>query len=215
MNDPIKIAIADDHTLFRQALKSSLVSTNDNFRVVIDASNGSELLKTISDYKVDVLLLDLYMPHLTDGFETLKEVKKYFPDIRVLIISMSSDESILGKLLELGIYGFISKFDAYEDLPKAIVSAYNHKIFHNNFYTNSLYANQIHLLANRSSKVGFSERERHILNLLLEEKSNEEIASEIFLSVRSVEKIRQDMKNKVGAKNVIGLLKYAINNRII
>jgi len=120
-------------------------------------------------------------------------------------------------LLDSGIHGYISKSEEPEELLQAIHAVADNRIYQNRIFTEALYRskqNNISTFTDASSG-HLNEREKKILELIWEEKSNKEIADELFLGIRSVEKIRQDMKEKIGVKSTVGLLKYAIRKRII
>lgn len=211
----INIAIADDHTLVRKALKDFLSRQRD-MHVVIQASDAVELLNELEKVSVDVLVMDVFMPQM-NGHEALKLIRRQYPEIKVIALSMSTDLYLINDLLDIGLHAYISKSDEPESLLQAIISVSENKLYRNHLFTEALYLNK-QISTRRSTSrnhVIFDEREKKVLQLLWEEKSNKEIANEIFLSVRSIEKIRQDMKEKLEAKSTIGLLKYALRNNII
>jgi DNA-binding NarL/FixJ family response regulator len=212
---PINLAIVDDHALFRKVLKLYL-SDQRNINVIIQAANMSELLNELKAESIDVLLMDLFMPGL-HGIDAIKALKGEYPESKILVLSMSTDMALVSDLLEAGIHGYISKSDEPEVLMQAISAAAENRIYRNRFFTDALYWNKQNNLTSSASEslVRLNEREKKILQLIWEEKSNKEIADELFLGVRSVEKIRQDMKEKLGVKSTVGLLKYGINKRII
>jgi DNA-binding NarL/FixJ family response regulator len=209
----IKIALIDDHILFRKTLNDYL-SRQKFIDVTFEASSVLELTTKLNIKAVDILLLDVFMPELNIN-QALQMIKTDYPHIKTIVLSMCTDISIVNELLDIGIHGYISKSDDPEELLNAIKSAYANKIYRNNLFTEALYwGSQNNIKVNRK-KVSFSEREKTIIQLLWEEKNNKEIAGRLFLSVRSVEKIRQDIKERLGVKTTIGLLKYALKNKLI
>lgn len=215
LSKPVNVAIVDDHTLFRKTLKNFL-SDQKNLHVVIQSPDIPDLLNQLKGVHVHVLIMDIYMPKI-NGLEAIKLLKHDYPDIKVLVLSMCTDMDILSDLLDSGVYGILSKTDEPEELMNAIASLYVQKIYRNRLFTEVMYCNKQNTIRMQSSisDVSLSKREKEILQWLWEEKSNKEIADYLFLSVRSVEKIRQDMKERVGVKSTVGLLKYAINKKII
>ncbi len=209
----INVAIVDDHTLFRKALKNYLAQ-QENINVVIQSPDIPDLLNRLKDSKAHILLMDIFMPKL-NGYDGVKIIKEQFPDLKILILSMCSDMALLSEMLDFGIYGILSKSDEPENLLHAIMSLSEQRIYQSRLFTEVMYWTKQHYGIKNYSDIVLSEREKEILQLLWEEKSNKEIAEHLFLSVRSVEKIRQDMKEKVGVKSTVGLLKYAINNKVI
>lgn len=215
LSKSINLALVDDHTLFRKALKNYL-SEQKNINVVIQASDIPDLLRKLKDCYVHVLLMDVYMPQ-SDIHETVRTIRNLYPDTKILVLSMCTDMGLLSELLDLGISGYVSKADEPEELMRAIISLSEQRIYRSQLFTEIMYwGKQYNVRVSASlNHVALNEREKEIIRLLWEEKSNKEIADHLFLSVRSVEKIRQDLKEKVGAKSTVGLLKYAITKRII
>jgi DNA-binding NarL/FixJ family response regulator len=213
--ETINVAIVDDHTLFRKTLKS-YISAKSNIDVVIHSEDVEDFLSKVNNVSVQVLLLDLFLPKLS-GIEAVKVIKSEYPGIKILVLSMCTDISLLNDLLDVGVFGIISKADEPEELIQAIVSVSEQRIFRSRLFTEVMYWSKQNNIKKISelSKVYLNEREKEVLQLLWEEKSNKEIASHLFLSVRSVEKIRQDLKEKLSIKSTIGLLKYAIREKII
>jgi DNA-binding NarL/FixJ family response regulator len=211
----LNLALVDDHAIFRETLKSFL-SEQEAMHVAIQASDILDLLDKLRTSSIDVLLMDLFLPELT-GTEALQTIHREYPDIKILILSASTDMDLISHLLDNGIHGYISKSDEPEELLQAIRAAANDQIYRNRLLTEALYwgrQNNVRSFMN-GSHISLNEREKKILQLIWNEKNNKEIADELFLGVRSVEKIRQDLKEKIGAKSTVGLLKYGINKGII
>jgi DNA-binding NarL/FixJ family response regulator len=211
----LQVAIVDDHSIFRKTLKNYL-SEQKGIQVVAQASDMVDLSGKFKNVSIDVLIMDLFMPGL-NGNEAVNLMRREYPDIKILVLSMSNDMDLISDLLDSGIHGYISKSDEPEDLVQAIYTVSDNRIYHNKIYTEALYWNKQNTIRarNEGARALLNEREKKILQLLWEEKSNKEIADELFLGVRSVEKIRQDIKEKIGAKSTVGLLKYAIEKKII
>jgi DNA-binding NarL/FixJ family response regulator len=213
--EPINVGIVDDHSLFRKTLKNYL-SDQENIHVPIQASGMFDLFEKLKHHSLDVLLMDIFMPEW-NGNDALKAIRTEYPLIKILMLSMSADMDLISELLDSGIHGYISKADEPEELLLAIQAVSDGRIYRNRLFTEALYwnkQNNIKTYANEPS-APLNDREKKILHLIWEEKSNKEMADELFLGVRSVEKIRQDLKEKIGAKSTVGLLKYAIDKRII
>lgn len=215
LSKPINLAIVDDHALFRKTLRNFL-SEQKNINVSIQASDIFELFNKLKDTSVDVLLMDIFMPDMNYK-DVLKTIMCEYTNIKILVLSVSNDLDLISDLLDFGIYGYISKADEPEDLLQAIIAVSENKMYRNGLLTEALYwkkQNNIRAYMEKAM-VNLDEREKKILKLIWEEKSNREIAGELFLGVRSIEKIRQDIKEKIGAKSTVGVLKYAINKKII
>jgi DNA-binding NarL/FixJ family response regulator len=206
------IAIADDHTLFRKALKGFLTQRN-HLQVSIEVSTAIELLEQLKTKPVDILVTDISMPELS-GFEAVKIIRSMYPKIKVIILSMYTDLEMVNDLIDIGIHAYISKADEPEHLLQALNAVIENRVYKNKIFTDALYWHR-QFGEKLKTNVTLEEREKRILQLLWEEKSNKEIADEVFLGVRSIEKIRQAMKEKLGVKSTIGLLKYGLNKKII
>jgi len=215
LSRPINLAIVDDHALFRKTLKSFL-SEQGNMNVAVQASDIFDLLRKLRSSSIDVLLMDIFLPEL-NGNDALIHIRREFPSLKILVLSMSTDINLISDLLDAGIHGYVSKADEPEELLQAIRAVADNRIYRNRIFTEALYWNKQNNIKayTEESTVSLNEREKKMLELIWEEKSNKEIADELFLGVRSVEKIRQDMKEKMGVKSTVGLLKYAIKKRII
>lgn len=211
----INIGIVDDHALFRKSLKNYLAE-QVNINVRIQASQMDELVGKLMHFPIDVLLMDLFMPG-TNGSDAVRIVRAAYPDIRILILSMNSDMELISDLLDSGIHGYISKSDEPEELLEGIQAVAEGRIYRNRMFTEALYWSKQHNMQTfgKATFVELNEREKRVIQLIWEEKSNKEMANELFLGVRSVEKIRQELKEKIGVRSTVGLLKYAISNRIV
>lgn len=210
----IKLGIADGHRLFCEVLKN-FFAHHPRIHTVFD-TDESNLLATLETSPIDVLLLEIVTPGMK-GIETLKAIRNLYPDLKVIILSMATDLQLVDELFDIGIHAYISKADEPDNLLQAIISATEDKIYRNKILTDALYYNRRENLKRqgKNTVVDLDEREKKILQMLWEEKSNQEIAKEFFLGVRSIEKIRRALKEKIGTKSSIGLIKYALNNRII
>ena len=212
---PSYLAIVDDHVLFRKTLKNYL-SEQRNIQVVIQTSTILDLLNKLKGVSVDILLMDIFIPGL-NGNDAVKEIRNLYPAVKILILSLSTDMDLIGELLDSGIHGYVSKKDEPEELLHAIQCVSDNQIYRNLLFTEALYRNKQNNIKAYSQEhsVELNEREKKVLQLIWEEKSNKEIADKLFIGLRSVEKIRQDLKEKIGAKSTVGLLKYGINRKII
>lgn len=211
----IKVAIADDHTLFRAGVKTSLSSHKD-VQMIAEAENGMQLLNLLKHMKPDVILLDIQMP-IMDGLTTLPELKKLYPDVKVIMLSMHNDHSMITRMMEIGANSYLTKDSDSETIYQAIKTCYEDDFFFNDLTNKALLSG----LRNKRvpepepSDVQLSEKEITILKLMCEEKSTKEIADIVDLSPRTVEAIRDKLKSKTGAKSMAGLVMYAVKAGIV
>jgi DNA-binding NarL/FixJ family response regulator len=215
MLTPIKIALADDHTIFRKALKE-IISKETGLKVVVEAEDGEQLLNLIPGNNIDIILLDLYMPK-KNGFETLQVLQSDYPQIKVIILSTCIDPEVVSNLLEMGIYGYLPKTADVSELWESIEHASRNILYENKLVMDTLYwkARQRLKHCDETFQIKTNPAHQKIFKLLWQEKTTQEIANELFMSVSSIEKIKQSLKEKVGVKSTIGLIKYALTQKII
>ena len=216
--NPIKVLIADDHVLYRAGVKTAL-STKKDVKVIGEADNGIHLLTILKTLQPDVILLDIQMP-LMDGIGALPEIKKHWPNIKVIMLTMMDDHSMITKLMELGANSYLSKTSDSEIIYDAIKTCFDQEYYFNTLTNNALLTNlkqrnNVLIQKHSPQQVQLSDKEMLILKLMCEEKSTKEIADAVDLSPRTVEAIRDKLKVKTGAKSTAGLIMYAVKNNII
>ena len=215
LNKAIKVIIADDHALFRAGVKTAL-SIKKDVELIAEADNGMQLLNMLKHIEPDVILLDIQMP-IMDGIATLPEIRKLYPHVKVIILSMHNDHSMISKLMEIGANSYLTKNSDSENIYNAIKTCYEQEFFFNELTNKALLTG---LRTKRSDpgaqqEINLSEKELTILKLMCEEKTTKEIADMVEISPRTVEAIRDKLKTKTGAKSMAGLVMYAIKNGII
>ena len=207
----IKLALADDQVMFRRGLVMLLRDMPDT-QVVFDCSNGEELLIGLNSNAVDIVLLDLEMPVL-NGIETMKRMREEFPQVKVIVLSMHSEEKYIVHLMELGANGYVLKTAEPDEIENAVRS-----VSTSGYYFSELVSRvMLHgLVKQERIKPTFyevdplTEREIDVLRLICQEHTTTEIAGKLFLSPRTVEGYRNNMMQKIGAKNLAGLVVYAM-----
>ncbi len=214
--DQIKVAIADDHQIFRKGVILSM-RPYTNIKFVSEAENGDDLLKKIRDTDPDVVLCDLKMP-VKDGIDTTKQITKEFPKIRVIILTMYEDERFVGHLMDCGAAGYLLKSTEPAEIRKAVM-----EVMRTGFYLNP-FVNKVLIKKNYSkqkfnpsltTEVVISEREKEVLTLVCMEYTAAEIAQKMEISSRTVEAIKDRLMERFGVKNSVGLVFYAMKNQLI
>jgi DNA-binding NarL/FixJ family response regulator len=216
MTEPIKVAIADDHVLFRAGVKSAL-SVHKDIKMIAEADNGMQLLTVLKHVQPDVILLDIQMP-IMDGINTLPEIKKLYPEIKVIMLTMHNDHSMISKLMELGANSYLTKNSDSEIIYQAVKTVHEQEYYFNQLTNKALIDGlRVKRQAEASLPVDakLSDKEIAILRMICEEKSTKEIADLVDLSPRTVEAIRDKLKVKTGAKSLAGLVMYAVKSGII
>lgn len=214
--EKIRYLIADDHKIFRQGVIFSL-SDFHNLESVGEAENGRELLDLIPESNPDVILMDLRMPEM-DGIEATQFIRQHYPDIRVLVLSMYDDEKFVVHLMENGAAGYLLKNSEPDEIRTAIESAFNNGYYFTDMINRAMLKK---IVTHKQFKPSFNNdihltnREVEVLQLICEEYTAPEIAKMIYLSPRTVEGIRSKLIEKIGVKNIAGLVMYAVRNGLV
>jgi two-component system invasion response regulator UvrY len=215
MNKKTQVAIADDHTLLRKAL-SRLIASYENYAVLFEAENGIEVKSIISQHIIpDIILLDVNMPGM-DGFETVQWLYKNHPQIKVLALSMFSDEKIIIRMLRLGAKGYILKNIDPEELKTALDSIMK-KDFYLPEYISGKIISGLHKDTDESNKqtIPLSEKEKEFLHLICSELTYKDIAAKLNISPRTVDDYRNALFEKFNVKSRVGLAIYAIKKGFV
>jgi DNA-binding NarL/FixJ family response regulator len=211
---PIKVAIADDHALFRAGVKTAL-SVRKDIEMIAEADNGMQLLNLLKHVEPDVILLDIQMP-LMDGISTLPEIRKLYPEIKVIILSMHNDHSMISKLMEVGANSYLTKNSDSETIYQAIKTCFEQEFFFNDLTNKALLSGlRTKKTDHTPEDIQLNDKELRILKLMCEEKTTKEIADIVDISPRTVEAIRDKLKTKTGAKSMAGLVMYAVKNKLL
>ena len=218
MSKIIKIALVDDEALFVEGL-SLLFSNVAHINVTTTANSGLEFLKFLKNNLEtdlpDIALVDIQMKPM-DGFQLVEALKDKYPDLKIIILSSHYKSNVLGHMIKLGVSAFIPKNANKELLVTAIESVNNTGVY----FTQTDQEMLMQFMNSKSKKLTLnvngelSNREIEVVKLICCEHTNQEIADQLFLSKRTVESHRQRILEKVGAKNTVGLVVYAIANDI-
>lgn len=215
MKPTISIALVDDHSLFREGM-ASLLRGYEDLEVVIEASNGKEFFDQLSGKKVDVIMLDIELP-VMDGIEITVQLTKKHPDIRIIVLTSRYEAELVLRVMELGADAFIAKGKSIGHVVEAIRSLYRDGYYHSEETSKALVTElQKRNKHARSFKTNpLSQREIEVLKLLCEQNTNREIAEILKLSPRTIDTYRENIFIKTGAKNIVGIVRYAISNHLI
>jgi DNA-binding NarL/FixJ family response regulator len=216
--DVIKVMIVDDHVLYRAGVKTALSSKND-IKVIAEADNGAHLLNMLKGIQPDVILLDIQMP-VMDGITALPEIKKLYPGIKVIMLTLLDDQSVITKLMELGANSYLVKTSDAEVIYEAIKTCHEQEFYFNSLTNKALLNNLRQKNITSPFKTAnddavLNEKEITILRLMCEEKSTREIAEAVDLSPRTIEAIRDKLKVKTGTKSTAGLIMFAVKNNLL
>jgi two-component system, NarL family, response regulator DegU len=208
----IKLALADDQVMFRRGM-AMLLRDMPDVRVVFECSNGEELLTGLKGNSIDIVLLDLEMPVL-NGIDTMKRMREEFPQVKVIVLSMHSEEKFIVHLMELGANGYVLKTAEPDEIENAVRSVSTSGYHFSEMVSRVMLQG---LVKKEKIKPTFSdvdpltERELDVLRLICQELTTTEIAGKLFLSPRTVEGYRNNILQKIGARNTAGIVVYAMS----
>lgn len=209
---PIKLHIVDDHQMMIDGLRA-LLGDEPDFKIIDESNNGKVALAKIEMRQPDVLLTDISMPEM-NGLELTKAVKEKFPAIKIIALSMFGERNTISEMLQAGINGYIVKNTGKQELIQAI-----NKISQGGmFFSDEVSAEMMKVISEPQVKeevISLTPREIEIVKLIAKEYSNLQIAEALFISERTVETHRKNIFRKTNTKSVVGLIKYAIEKKII
>lgn len=210
----INVVVTDDHKLFRKGI-AALLSDFDFVGEIGEAGNGIELLNLLaSGHRLpDVILLDLNMP-VMDGIEVQKRLNETYPDVKVIILTMEDDEQLILHLIEEGVDGYLLKNADTDEMELALKKVMERGLYFSTDITD-LVIRGIAQKKNVEIIEKLSDKEMKVLELICMEKTAAEIADELILSVRTIEGYRKKLMEKSGAKNLAGLVVFAIKNNLV
>lgn len=218
MLPPIKVAIADDHKIFRSGVINTL-TPYENINVVFEAEDGEHLLQIMQEQQPDVILMDLKMPKM-DGIQATIKVKEKYPQVKVIILTMYEDDNFIVHLVENGANAYLLKNSEPEEIYEAICTTFDKGFYFNENVNLALLKKVLHKNKQQfkptfKNEVQLSDRELEVLKLICNEYTTQEIADQIYLSSRTVEGLRQKLLEKLSVKNTVGLVLYAFRNGLI
>ncbi len=217
----IKVAIADDHKIFRKGVILSL-RPYTNISFVLEADHGQQLLDGLlelqgTENQPDVVLMDLRMP-MKDGIETTKVVAKQFPNIHIIALTMFEDERFVSHMMEIGANGYLLKSADPSEIKRAIMEVMSKGYYLNNF-VNRILLKKSHSktksIPSLNSEITLNERERDVIKYICMEFTAQEIAQKLEVSPRTVEAIKDRLMERFGAKNTAGLVFFAVKNNLV
>jgi DNA-binding NarL/FixJ family response regulator len=213
---PIRLVIADDHEIFRDGL-ALMLSRQKNMTLAGQASDGNELVAAVKETMPDVVLADIKMPNM-DGIEATKVLLKEFPDLRIIALSMFSEENLIVEMLEAGAKGYLLKNADKQEILDAIASVMENRVYYCRDTSATLAGMIIKSNFNPYRKrevVEFSDREMEIIKLICRQFTAQEMGENLFLSRRTVEGYRTRILEKMNVKNTAGVVIYALKNKLI
>jgi DNA-binding NarL/FixJ family response regulator len=208
-----RIIIADDHQLVAEGLKAIIESGNEH-KVIAVAMNGSELIKQLELVQPELLLLDVDMP-VMNGIEAMQLIQKNYPELKVIVLSMHEEKSLVKKFVDMGACGFLIKNTDQDELLMAIKRIIGGGQYFSSALTMNMMSHNSAIIGDEvydSKKAMLTGREIEILKLIAEGYSNKEIGDKLFISHRTVDTHRTNLMKKLEVTNIAGLIRYAIKS---
>jgi two-component system, NarL family, response regulator NreC len=216
MSQKARIVIAEDHTILREGLRS-LLSSNSSFEIVGEAGDGREAIRCAEKFKPDLILTDLTMPRM-NGMEAIKEIKRESPASKVLVLTVHRAEEYILAAFRAGADGYILKDSTHSELVMAVKKVLSGKPYISPEISDKViegYLEGKKTLKSRTSWETLTQREREILKLIAEGYKNKEIADDLCISVKTVEKHRANLMEKLDLHNIQALTTFAIERGIV
>jgi DNA-binding NarL/FixJ family response regulator len=213
----VRILLADDHEIVRRGLRG-LLEAHPDWEVCAEAENGREAVDRARESRPDVAVLDLSLPEL-NGLEATRRIRRESPNTEVLVFTVHDSEELVFEALAVGARGYVLKSDGASHLIDAVEALAKHRPFFNSDVMKMIVEGYVRERAEPSSSIGpandLTRREREVVKLLAEGRGNQEIASELGISVKTVETHRAAIMRKLGFRSIVDLVRYAIREGII
>jgi two-component system, NarL family, response regulator NreC len=215
--DKIRVLLADDHTLIRSGI-ATLLQSNKDFQVVGEAEDGEEAVRKTGELKPTVVVLDLSMPKLS-GIEATKQIRKKYPDVNVLVLTMHENEEYVYQILKSGAAGYVLKSAGKDELIAAIRAAARGDKFFSPRISQIMaegYVRRVEQAATEMEQgdIPLTRREREVLALVVDGLTNQQIADQLFISPRTVDTHRTNIMQKLNIHDLANLVRYAIEHGI-
>ena len=216
MNQKVRIVIAEDHTILRDGLRS-LLSSDPNFEIVGEAGDGREAIKCVEKFRPDLILTDLSMPRM-NGMEAIKEIKRQSPKTKVLVLTVHKAEEYILATFRAGANGYLLKDSTHAELVMAVKKVLSGKQYISPEISEKViegYLEGKKTLKTQTSWETLTQREREILKLIAEGYKNKEIAEDLCISVKTVEKHRANLMEKLDLHSIQALTAFAIEKGLV
>ncbi len=207
----IKIIIAEDHEIFLDVLKNT-ITRNYDIQVIATAVNGQDLLQKLTVYKPDLILLDIRMP-IMDGMEAAIEIKKNYPNIKIIMLTMHSDLSIIKEMMDIGIHGYILKNSNIKEIINSIEKVLDGELYYGTEVKESLIEEVVE--KPMTDNIVISRIEKEILSLVCAGNTDEQISQQLELNITTIELYLKKLYIRIKLDNRDDLIRYAYENNLI
>lgn len=213
MEESVRILIVDDHQMFIDGIKA-LLRNEKRFKIVDEALDGSLALEKLKSTSIDIMITDISMPGMS-GTELTRIVKREYPQIKILVLTMYNDQDVANEILMSEAEGFILKNTGKQELVSALTGIADNGTFYSREVLTNLMIKVKKDKRTEEETHNLTERELEILQLICEELSSEQIAEKLFISKRTVDTHRQHIYEKTKCKTIISLIKFALRNNLV
>lgn len=210
----IRILIVDDHILFRAGLKALLTTEDNRIEVVGSVGDGKQAVEFCKKNKVDIVLMDIEMP-VMDGIEATQKIRLANPNQNILMLSMHDEEAMIVYCIEKGAKGFLSKNSESSEILHAIHSIAQHGYYFNDITSKAMVSGLLTKMKTGKEITALTDREIEVIKLISKEYTAKEIASKLSVSLRTVDNYRERILQKIGARNTVGMVMYAVKHNLI
>lgn len=209
----IKVLIVDDHKLILDSL-SLLLGLLDEIEIVGTIDDSRKVVSFLETHQVDLVLTDLNMPYM-DGIELSFKIKEVFPEMKILMLTVNDSHDLISNAFKAGISGYVMKKAGREELANAINTVYNGNLYYSQDVMKVILQGG-HEDNDSNAKIkSLTKRELEIIKLMAMEKTSSDISSELFISLGTVETHRHNIFKKLGVKNIVGVIKFALKYKLI
>lgn len=219
--DKISIALVDDHNLFRKGLIKliNLGDTQKKYQISFEAENGIDLKTKLGNVSLpDIILLDINMPDM-DGYETVEWLRRSYPDVRILVVSMIETEESILRMLRMGVKGYLSKDIEVEDMHRALDAISSNGLYYSDLVSRVIAQNisrtEQKEVQTSTSTTQLNELELELVKLACTEMTYQEIADKMNLSPKTIDGYRDNLFRKLKVKSRVSLAMYAVKNKIV
>ena len=210
----VNILLVDDHEIVRDGIRS-LLEDKIGFNIVAEAGNGAEAVRLFKENEIDITVIDISMPKM-NGIEATRKITDINPDTKVLALTMMDEEQYIRDMIEAGASGYIFKSSDKEELVEAITTILDGRHYFSEEATQSVMMDLVKgRETSKNDPAELTDREREVLELIVEEYTNQEIADKLYISIRTVDAHRRNLLQKTGAKNTAGLVTYAVRHGLV
>ncbi len=209
----IKVLVADDHPVVRRGLQACLAK-QDRLKVIGEATDGEEAIKKALELQPDVILMDISMPRMS-GLDATKKLRQEAPGVKILVLSVHNNRDYIFRIIQAGAHGYVSKEASTDELLRAIDSVHTGQTFFSPEIAQAAIAQLVQTGGQKQPFDQLTAREREVLVLIAEGKSNKEIACKLNIGVRTIETHRERIMRRLDIHSVAGLTKFAIANGLV